>query len=44
MIVVVVTHDVEYTVELNQPKFARQVRFDDRYNWKYNGCQYILGM
>ena len=42
--IVVVTHDIEDAVELNQPKLARHVRFDDRYNWKCNGCQYILGM
>ena len=36
------TRDIEDAVELNQPKLARHVRFDDRYNWKCNDCQYIM--
>ena len=35
------TRDIEDAVELNNPKLARHVRFDDRYNWKCNDCLYI---
>ncbi len=42
MIVVVVTHDIEDAVELNNLKLARHITFDDRYNWKCNNCQYIM--
>ena len=35
------TRDIEDAVELNNPKLARHVRFDDRYNWKCNVCLYI---
>jgi hypothetical protein len=36
------TRDIEDAVELNDPTLARHVRFDSRYNWKCNGCEYIM--
>ena len=32
------TRDIEDAIELNRPELARHVRFDDRYNWKCEGC------
>ena len=36
------TRDIEDAIELNNPKLARHVRFDSRYNFKCNGCLYVM--
>jgi|GEM_PF-1873768 len=35
------TCDVEDAIELKNPRPTRHVRFDNRYNWKCDGCDYI---
>jgi len=36
------TCDVEYAIELKNPRPTRHLRFDHRYNWKCDGCDYIM--